>query len=88
MRAEVIHVCDLQDDYVNGMIVRGVTIGHGEKTTCTITAKKPVDTVDAPFVINTPNHPANMARLTTLLAQAQAYLMGARAQGSLNLEGK
>lgn len=88
MFADVIRVCDLPDDYANAMTVRGVTIGYGETTTCTITALKPVDTVDAPFTINTPNHPANMARLTPLLHQAQAYLMGERAQGTLNLEAK
>lgn len=87
LKADVIRVCDLPDDYANGMIVRGVSISHAEKMSVVFTALKTVDLVDAPFVINTPGHPPRMARLEPLMAEAQKYLMGERAQGTLPLEG-
>lgn len=94
----VIHICELPDDYAEGLTPISASFSYGGdgRQSATITALKHLTTATAPLVINTP-HLADSApspgcpalpaeaveALIVLCEQAEKYLDGEREQGSL-----
>lgn len=96
---DVATICELGADSLPTLRVRGVTFtwSSGVMGAC-ITALKTLKSANAPLVLNTPHLPeeayggddasptldtATCRRLRALMAEAERYLNGDRAQGSL-----
>jgi hypothetical protein len=98
LREDVIAICELPADQMDKLHIRGVSISHtnGIMGAC-ITALKTVQTANAPLVLNSPHLPSapysdnpepvlppeTCERLRALMAEAQKYIDGERAQGNL-----
>lgn len=91
LKPDVEKLCELPEGYVDH--VRGLSVHHdadGDSFTVQYAATKKVTGSNAPVVINTPNAVAvSEKRVLTLIAQAQGFVAGHRAQAELELsEGK
>ena len=98
LREDVIAICELPADQADKLSIRGVSLSNtnGIMGAC-ITALKAVTTANAPLVLNTPHLPSapysdnpepvlateTVERLNVLMAEAQKYIDGERAQGDL-----
>lgn len=96
LTAWVVDVCDLPDDYDEGMRITGVSLSPGEYGGCVVTALKKVSGANAPVVINTPHVPETptsdeapclppnvIEMLATLEDEADKFWRGERAQAEL-----
>ena len=96
----VVAICELPDDYVVGIEIRGVSFSWAKDIMgATITALKTLNDSDAPLVLNSPHKPsepysetgdnrnclsaATVVALEEVLMEAERYVEGERAQGSL-----
>lgn len=98
LREDVIAICELPAEQIDKLHIRGVSLSHtnGILGAC-ITALKSVETANAPLVLNTPHLPSapysdnpepvlspeTRERLVLLMAEAQKYVDGERAQANL-----
>lgn len=98
LRQDVIAICELPLEQIDKLHIRCVSVSHtnGIMGAC-ITALKSVQTANAPLVLNTPHLPSapysdnpepllpaeTCERIRALMAEAQKYIDGERAQGDL-----
>ena len=103
LREHVIDMCELPENYLNRIKVKGVTFSYGGEAGvmgATITAQMDLYNSNCPLNLNTPHkasdsyndQPADEAQLLSddcvealkaLCEEAEAYIKGDRAQGSL-----
>ncbi len=95
---DVCFICEFPVSEASRFTVRGVTLTHDDGLGAVITALKALETADVPLVVNSPHLPAKaresdpggfclpawtVRRVLALVEEAERYLRGDRAQGSL-----